>query len=289
VTRAGGGPFRGGAVVGAALVGLLSGCPPAASPQSAASAKAAETADVALPSEPGELVPFADRQFKAQTAAGMRASIAALERAQGAGVDPKELAWRSARAHAWLVEELEADEDRLRHAEAGVAAGQEAVRLDPGRVEAQYYLGLSKAEYVNVKKDKARAELPGLVTIAKEAVRLDEKYDEGGPLRLLGSVYAQAPEPPISVGDHQEGIELLQRAVKLAGGHPENHLLLGDALRVDKQMAAAEREYGIVLGMPFSEAYGRRLPRWQAQAQQGLSKIRNLRNTRKGTGDVNPF
>jgi tetratricopeptide (TPR) repeat protein len=255
------------------------GCPPAKPPASQATVK-----DTELPAEVPKLVDYADGEWKKQEAAAVENAVKALDKARTSEPNNIEVLWRLARAHAWLAEEYTDERQREDHAQKGIEAGEAAVKADANRVEAQYFLGLSRAELVSVKREKARASLPSVVEAAQAAVKLNDKYDQGGPLRLLGSVYAQAPEPPVSVGDREEGVKLLQRAVAYAGNHPENRLLLGDAFRMNKDLDAAEREYEAVLAMPVAGPYAHRLPKWQKQAQDGLTKVRNLRNSRKNPG-----
>jgi tetratricopeptide (TPR) repeat protein len=266
-------------VLGVTLALGATGCPPAKPPVSAATVKDAE-----LPAEVAKLIEYADGEIKKQEASAVENAVKALDKARAAEPNNVEVMWRLARAHAWLAEEYTDEGQRADNAQKGINAGEAAVKADPNRVESQYYLGLARAEWVSVKREKAREMLPSVVEAANAAVKLNEKYDQGGPLRLLGSVYAQAPEPPVSVGDREEGVKLLQRAVSISGGHPENHLLLGDAYRMNKDLDAAEREYESVLAMAVAGPYAHRLPKWQKQAQEGLTKVRNLRNVRRNPG-----
>ena len=36
------------------------------------------------------------------------------------------------------------------------------------------------------------------------AIKIDEKFDSGGPLRMLGTVYTRAPAPPVAIGDPEK-------------------------------------------------------------------------------------
>jgi tetratricopeptide (TPR) repeat protein len=158
-------------------------------------------------------------------------------------------------------------------------AAKAAVAADPTRVEGQYYLGTSTGQYTFVKKVKAKELVPKVVEAALAAVKIDERYDYAGPLRLLGAVYSQAPEPPTSVGDHEEGPKLLARAIQLAGSYPQNHLLMADAHLENRNLDQAEREYNTVLSMkPKAESpWASRYPKWEKQAHEGLRRVSNLR------------
>ena len=96
-----------------------------------------------------------------------------------------------------------------------------------------------------------------------------------------------APEPPTSVGDHEEGQKLLERAIQLDNGYPQNHLLLGEAHLKEcsagrcsaRKLDAAEHEYQTVLRMqPQTQtAWAHRYPKWRDQAEQGLKRVNSLR------------
>jgi tetratricopeptide (TPR) repeat protein len=64
------------------------------------------------------------------------------------------------------------------------------------------------------------------------AVALEPEYEEGGPLRLLGSLHAELPRVPFVSGwvDRSQAIPLLEGAHALAPENPGNRLLLAIAL-----------------------------------------------------------
>ena len=239
--------------------------------------------DADLPADAAALLQFADAEYKKQTAEGMHNSLKALEKAI-LKEKSYETIWRMARAYAWLGDEYQDDERREEYAQKGIEVSKQAVALDDKRVEGQYFLATCTGQYAYVKKLKAKDLVPLVLDAAKKAVAADEKFDHAGPLRLLGSVYAQAPEPPTSVGDHEEGVKLLARAVSLAGAFPQNHLLLGDAQRISDNLDQAEREYQAVIAAQPQQGWAHRLPKWKAQAEDGLKRVNNKRR-QKNAGD----
>jgi tetratricopeptide (TPR) repeat protein len=258
---------------------LLAACPPERPPVNAATL----TADK-LPNDVKQLIETADKEFEKLTQEGAENAVIALDKA--AGIEPQniEVLWRLARAHGWLSEELDGDNARVSHAEKGIAAAEKAVGLDKTRIEPIYWLALNRGEYVNVRREKAMDRLPGLVEAGKAAMKLDEKYENCGPLRLVGSVLAQAPEPPTSIGDHEEGLKMLERAVQLCNNYAENHLELGDGYKTSRKLNDAEAQYNLVLQMGGPP---KRVERWHKRANDGLIKIRNLRRPAPAGG--NPF
>jgi tetratricopeptide (TPR) repeat protein len=232
-----------------------------------------------LPDDPQKLIEYADTAFKKQSVEGVQNSLKALEKARAKNDKSYEVQWRMARGYVWLSEEYDDPGHVEDFSQKAMDAARQAVALEPVHVEGNYYLGTAIGQYVNVKKLKAKDLVPQIVDAAKAAVKADEKFDNAGPLRLLGSVYAQAPEPPTSVGDHDEGVKILARAITLSPNYPQNHLLMGDAQVINRNLEQAEREYNTVLqAEPLPGAsWAHRYIKWRVEAQEGLRRINNLR------------
>jgi tetratricopeptide (TPR) repeat protein len=259
---------------------LLAGCPPSKPPQTAATVKNDD-----LPRDVAGLNAWADEQMRKQTPEAMTNALVALDKALTLEKSYESL-WRAAKACAWLGDEYDTDNKTAESfVKRGMEYAEQAAKLDPNRVEGHYYRGLTLGQFAWLNKVKARDIVPQVVEATKKAVEADPKFDHAGPLRLLGSVYAQAPEPPTSVGDHEEGIKMLSRAIQIASAYPQNHLLLGDAYRTDKNLDAAERAYQKVLESTSNDP---RVNKWRKQAQEGMKKIENLRR-QKSSGREAPF
>jgi tetratricopeptide (TPR) repeat protein len=261
---------------------LAAGCPPNKPVETAATVK-----DTDLPEDSAGLIAYADKEMKKQTAEGAVNALAALKKAL-LKEKSYETLWRAAAANAFLSDEYGDDARKKEYAEKGTEYAKQAVTADDKRVEGHYYAGITIGQYAYVQQTQARALVPQVLEAAKKAVQINEKFDHAGPLRLLGSIYAQAPEPPTSVGDHEEGVKTLSRAVQLAPGFPQNYLLLGDAHRIMKNLDQAEDAYNRVLGATPQGDYAHQLPRWQKQAQDGIKKVQNLRR-QKSSGREAPF
>ncbi len=101
----------------------------------------------------------------------------------------------------------------------------------PRRVEGYYWLALNLgglAEIAGIRQGLAA--VPRMVDNLEKAVNLDEAYDAGGPHRVLGRIYFEAPRRPLSVGDLNKSLTHLERAVRLAPQNSTNHLYLGETL-----------------------------------------------------------
>jgi hypothetical protein len=242
----------------------------------AATVKASE-----LPEDREELIKYADDEMKKDSIVGAENSLVALEKAIGEhavtviGRDYDAL-WRAARACAWLAEEFTEKRTRDQFAYHGVQYAKAAAALEPRRVEGHYYLGINTGLSATTKSFTAYNMVPVVRDEAKAAQRVDENFDHAGPLRLLGGVYSKAPGWPASIGDNDEGMKYLSRAVKVAPDFPENHLLYGDSLaREDDsgKLQQAAHEYKQVLDAPEVPEYKHRLERWKREAQNALQKL----------------
>jgi tetratricopeptide (TPR) repeat protein len=108
-----------------------------------------------------------------------------------------------------------------------------------------------------------------MVEPAERAEKIEAKYDDAGPLRFLGKVYLTAPAWPVSVGNPDKAIEMLERAVKLASV-PLNRIFLGQAYYHDEEYELAEKQ----LRRALVDGRAKRLTeRWRKEAREYLNRI----------------
>lgn len=227
---------------GLLVLSSLAACPPAADVK-ASDAKSAMAA-TELPSDPAALVKIADEQF-ALGGAGYKNAQLAMEKAltstEWANQKPGfEGHYRLARA---VAEQCTVDEGSSCQASLTKAteSARRAVELASERVEGHYYL----AQLIGFSAQTQRGAdikpmLNQMVAESETAIKLDEKYDSGGPLRMLGTVYTRAPAPPVAIGDPEKGVQLLMRAVAVAADHPLNQIYLAEAQVADERYQDAE-------------------------------------------------
>jgi len=121
--------------------------------------------------------------------------------------------------------------------------GEAASELAPDNPEYHYYLALSIGlEVRHASIAEASLKIRALMSTLERVIELDEGYDEGGALRVLGALYAKAPPWPTGPGDLDKALELLERAVEDHPGHPLNHLFYAEALIEDDELEEAESE-----------------------------------------------
>lgn len=198
-----------------------------------------------LPATVEALLALSDEQISQRPVSVDRVDrgLAALEAATSLAIDsPFELHWRLARAYFLVAEQLPLKGPGQGYTALGVTHGGQAVAFAADRVEGHYYLALNMAKTVEANADIEK--LKPMLKVAKRAVTIDPAFDAAGPLRLVGKVYMMAPEWPTSVGDRDEAVDVLKRAVKLAPTSM-NRLFLGEALyhidEFDKAIAHLRR------------------------------------------------
>ena len=147
-------------------------------------------------------------------------------------------------------------------AEAAISAGGE------GDGAVHYYLaanlGLAVREHLTLAMDN----LNRLEGEMKKALALSPGLDDGGPMRLLGTLYIKAPAWPKGIGDRDKGLDLLEQAVKKYPGHPLNHLFYAQAiLAIDDEGAVERAKTEFMLGEKLLARgnWGYSRPSWQKE------------------------
>lgn len=130
-----------------------------------------------------------------------------------------------------LAEREVTPEKREKLATEGVRFAEGALARGGDEDAAVHYylaanLGLAVREHITL----AVENLDRLESEMKRALALDPAIDDGGPLRLLGALYLQAPPWPSGIGDLDKALELLEKAVIDYPGHPINRLFYAQAL-----------------------------------------------------------
>ncbi len=214
----------------------------------------------------------------------MENALLALDKAHA--LDPKsyEAAWKAARATAWLADDLYDDKNKRAHFSGrGVEYAKAAVDLSPKSVEGHYYSGINLGFQATTRTIGAKFMVPSVRDAWKKAMQLDVKFDHGGPPRALGSLYAEAPPWPASIGDPDKGVDLLQQAMKMGEDYPLNNLLLGNALVKAEKPEEAKVQYRTVLGSRPTQEDAHFLPRWKQKAKKALDEL-----DRKAAQAANP-
>jgi len=181
--------------------------------------------------------------------------------------------WMAARAYVWLAQY--AQEDRAQQEKdiaSAVDLGRRAVAAAPRRAEGHYYLAAALGLFSQL--HSVMNHLPEMAREGELAAAIDPTIDHAGPDRLLGSLYGFAPEPPISLGDQDKGLEFLRQAVKLAPDEPENHFRLAELLAAMGDRAEAKRQLQTALFLDNSGNDPTETLAWQTEAKRLWEKIK---------------
>lgn len=101
----------------------------------------------------------------------------------------------------------------------------------PDRVEGHYWLALNLCGLCETGgTGSALIQIPKIVKLLESAVKIDQTYDQGGPLRVLGYIRFKTPSWPLSEGNITEALNLLSTAVEIAPNNSTNHLYLAEVL-----------------------------------------------------------
>ncbi len=248
---------------------MLAGCPvpPIRSGATISSEK--------LPEKVPELIKYADEIYARPTvtSADMENALLALDKA--VKEDPKcfEAQWKAARATVWLADDLYDDKTKRAHFSGrGIEYAKAAIELEPKRVEGHYYSGMDIGLSATTRTIGAKFMVPSVRDAEKKALQIEACYDHGGPPRVLGSLYAEAPPWPASIGDPDKGVEFLQQALKCGPDWPLNNLLLGNALVAAERYDEAKKEYQVVLAAQARDADNHFLPKWRRKAEKGMQE-----------------
>ena len=255
----------GGIALAALALVTLAGCPvpPIKSGATVTSEK--------LPEKVPDLIKYAD-QIHADpnvTSAQMENELLALDKATK--IDPKsfEAQWKAARAATELADEYYDDKTKRAHFSGrGIEYAKAAIELEPKRVEGHYYSGTNLGLSATTKVVGAKFMVPSVRDAGKKALAIDPCFDHGGPARLLGSLYTEAPPWPASIGDPDKGVELMQQAVRCAPDWPQNNYLLGNSLCAAEKYDEAQKQYQIVFDAQPRPEDQHFLPKWKGLAKK---------------------
>jgi hypothetical protein len=249
---------------------MLLGCPPSPEVKNTAPAFNSDS----LPSDPEALIRIADEQ---QEQGGARNAAAALERAlknqeYANNKASYEAEWRLARAYAELSEPD--GDQRWRTVPPGLAAAKKAIELNPERVEGHYYMAELIGFSALLQKGDTKQLIQGMVSEAETAVRIDEKFDHAGPLRVLGALLARAPKEPVSVGDPEKAAQYMKRAVAADDSFPPNHIYLAEAYVADERYQEADSELTLSRKLLADSRWERQQSVWKEQLNRVEHKLR---------------
>ncbi len=161
----------------------------------------------------------------------MTVKLASLEKSLYQGAAPRAETLYKLASLSYNIAENSTKNEQLYWYEKGRFYAEILTREEPQRVEGHYWLALNLCGIIeNSGAGRALAIIPSIMQTLKTAVEIDETFDQGGPLRVLGLLLDKAPVWPMSEGDPDKSLILLRNAVRVAPENATNHLYLAKAL-----------------------------------------------------------
>ncbi len=143
---------------------------------------------------------------------------------------------------AFTLGELSSKNEKYLYFEKGRYYSEILAREQPLWAEGHYWLALNLGGLAE--QGGARRGLrmvPEIVAEMEKALKENPAYDQAGPHRVLGRIYFECPQWPLSVGNLAESLNHLYAAVAIAPENSTNHLFLAETLfRVGKKEEARQ-------------------------------------------------
>ncbi|HEX8710189.1 MAG TPA: TRAP transporter TatT component family protein [Pyrinomonadaceae bacterium] len=221
---------------------------------------------------PEDVTTRADALYGArEQAEGVRASVELLR----AGGEPQgyEAAWRLGRALFFLGQEAcDEEEARSSHADA-VRASLRAARLEPGRVEGHFWLGVNYALLARLERRRLKALASALRARRSlgRAVRLDPAYHGAGPLRVLARLQSRLPF--VLGGGRGRARVNYERAISLAPANTVTRLYFAELLLETGDDTRARLELEALLNLPFDSGWAFEIRRDRRIARELLNGL----------------
>ncbi|MFZ5452228.1 MAG: TRAP transporter TatT component family protein [Thermodesulfobacteriota bacterium] len=175
----------------------------------------------------------------------------------------------------FLIGELTVPSQKHKYYEKGQAYAEMLLKEQPTRVEGPYWLALNLCGLADTGGALVgRKLLPQIMKKLQQAQAIDETYDQAGSHRVLGRIYFEAPAWPFSVGDLQQSLNHLNRAVRLAPDNSTNHLYLAETLLKLNRQEQARQELQRVLQCSHHALMPKGLEDDRRQAQKLLDRVK---------------
>ncbi len=189
--------------------------------------------------------------------------------------------WRASRAASYVASWHSERSVRLEALGRGSAHARAAIEAAPDRVGGHFFLAVNLGLRIRMEPDAALSGLDEVVRLCEKAREIDPKFQQGGPARILGGLYAKAPPWPASIGDIEESEEILTELVATYPDYPLNQFFLGETLMKLSDYERAEQCFRIVLRARPTGIWCLEGPHYRTQARQRLKDIERIRTLRR--------
>ena len=152
---------------------------------------------------------------------------------------------------SFTLGELSPKNEKLLYFEKGRHYSEILTKEQPSWPEGHYWLALNLgglAEQAGARRGLRM--VPDIVAEMEQALKGNPSYDQAGPHRVLGRIYFECPQWPLSVGNLPQSLRHLEAAVAIAPENSTNHLFLAETLFKVGKKEEARRELEQVLTAP---------------------------------------
>jgi hypothetical protein len=181
-----------------------------------------------------------------------------------------ESAWKAARARYWIGGHAPEAERRAAF-EAGIAAAQAAVKIEPGRPEGHFWMAANMGALAESFGMRQGIRYRGAIKDSLSAVlKLDPAFQKGSADRALGRWYFKVPG--LFGGSRKKSEEHLRRSLTY---HPEStasHFFLAETLIAEDRRDEARAELQRVIDAPLD-------PDWTPEDREFKQKAQALLKT----------
>jgi tetratricopeptide (TPR) repeat protein len=161
----------------------------------------------------------------------IRNTLASLEKDSAGKEGPSSKSLIEMARLCFILGELTGGDERLPYFNKGKSYSESLIQEQPDKVEGHYWLALNLCGIAEtLGAGNALLLIPTIVDHLETARLLDETYEQGGPLRVLGRIYCKAPDWPLSEGSLSKSLKRLRTAVSIAPENSTNHLYLAKTL-----------------------------------------------------------
>jgi hypothetical protein len=158
-----------------------------------------------------------------------------VARSDPAGLEGPEGVIRSV---AWLLEHG-VREDRESLVATMLAAGELCQARAPRSGRCDYWQAVARGLGAREHPATGLTELQPILELLRRAQAAAPALEEGGPSRALALLLLRAPGWPVGPGDPELAVAEARKGVALAPTHPQNHLVLAEALAATGDDAGA--------------------------------------------------
>lgn len=228
-----------------------------------------------LPQDVAQLVKIAQDSYNLRGAeANIALSFAAAEKAVLLDPENMQANLLSAQAAYWLFEFGGETLDREALAKTGEQRALAVAATDPQNAAGHFFAGAHLGYRVQMATLPKISEMAEVQKRFMQALKLDRNFDQGAPLRALGTLLVRAPAWPTGIGDIDSGIAYLEEAVKLFPDHPANHLYLAGAYKEDGRKAEARAAAQRCLDLLADSAWGAPGVKWKSACEKIMNDVR---------------